>query len=181
MDPPTCWERLHLILSGVFLGEFSELRISKNSYTMKNLFHCSIGSCTYRSETGKGLKGTKTKVNSQSKNGCNIRMEFSRMERKALNWLSDKVAWQWLRLCLQDEKGYSKSSKKPRNWAKCFAPNRSKRKVPSPAAGHTNLFGNWDVHSRPEQYHFFTPIPIPNIFKEALAIPNTNTNFMMSP
>ena len=28
---------------------------------------------------------------------------------------------------------------------------------------------------------FFTPIPIPNIFKEALTIPNTNTNFMMSP
>ena len=28
---------------------------------------------------------------------------------------------------------------------------------------------------------FFTPIPIPNIFKEALTIPNTNTNFMTSP
>ena len=27
VDPPACWERLHLILSGVFLGEFSELRI----------------------------------------------------------------------------------------------------------------------------------------------------------
>ena len=28
---------------------------------------------------------------------------------------------------------------------------------------------------------FFTPIPIPNISKEALTIPNTNTNFLMSP
>ena len=27
----------------------------------------------------------------------------------------------------------------------------------------------------------FTPIPIPNISKDALTIPNTNTNFLMSP
>ena len=37
------------------------------------------------------------------------------------------------------------------------------------------------LHIRHEQYHFFTPIPIPNIPKEALTIPNTNTNFLMSP
>ena len=30
--------------------------------------------------------------------------------------------------------------------------------------------------TRHEQYHFFTPIPIPNISKEALTITNTNTN-----
>ena len=28
---------------------------------------------------------------------------------------------------------------------------------------------------------FFTPIPIPNISKEALTIPNTNTNFLKKP
>ena len=28
---------------------------------------------------------------------------------------------------------------------------------------------------------FFTPIPIPNIFKEALTIPNTNTNCLKRP
>ena len=28
---------------------------------------------------------------------------------------------------------------------------------------------------------FFTPIPIPNISKEALTIPNTNTNFLKEP
>ena len=39
------------------------------------------------------------------------------------------------------------------------------------------------THSTPDMSNttFFTPIPIPNIFKEALTIPNTNTNFMMSP
>ena len=39
----------------------------------------------------------------------------------------------------------------------------------------------WTPYSRHEQYHFFTPIAIPNIFKEALTIPNTYANFIMSP
>ena len=37
------------------------------------------------------------------------------------------------------------------------------------------------VYTRHEQYHFFTPIPIPNISKEALTKPNTNTSFLMIP